>query len=217
MASFALITEGITDQVVIDAVVYTHYDEIDDIEINVLQPLRDATDASRQAAHGGWENVFEFCATALTDDVFQFNDFVIVNVDTDCGDHKNFGLDFKANGEEKSVDRLVLDTREILSAKIPAPVLEQYRDRIIFAIAVHSVECWLIPLYTPATDKPKISGCVTRLARALAKRNIAHAKTYPCYLDLCRPLNKPKGLLHCVSRDRSLQMFVESLPTMQPG
>ncbi len=217
MASFALITEGLTDQMVIEAVVYTHFEELDDIEINVLQPLRDATDASRQTSHGGWENVFEFCATALTDDVFQFNDFVIINVDTDCGEHRNFGLDFRENGEEKSIDRLVLDTREILRSKIPPPVLEKYRHRIIFAIAVHSVECWLIPLHTPDTDKAKISGCANRLARTLAKKNIAHAKTHACYVDLCKPLKKPKGLLQCISRDRSLQMFVESLPKLQAG
>jgi len=51
MASFALITEGITDQVAISAILYGLYDE--EPEIRPVQPLRDATDEARQGNRAG--------------------------------------------------------------------------------------------------------------------------------------------------------------------
>lgn len=49
MASFALITEGITDQVVIETLLLACLGA--DTAVNPMQPLRDATDESRQAMH----------------------------------------------------------------------------------------------------------------------------------------------------------------------
>ena len=54
MASFALITEGITDQAVLENILTGLYGE--DVEVNPLQPLRDATDTSRvkSDSFAGW-------------------------------------------------------------------------------------------------------------------------------------------------------------------
>lgn len=103
MASFALITEGITDQVAISAVLYGLYDE--EPEIRPVQPLRDATDEARQGNRAGWEKVFEYCASDDFAAIFATNDYVIVQVDTDVCGHVNFPVALvDEHGERSSTD-----------------------------------------------------------------------------------------------------------------
>lgn len=94
MVTFALITEGITDQVILDHMVDAFYEakykdevEVDtEIYINPIQPARDETDASRASTLGGWEEVFKYCShSELIADCLSSNDFVIIQIDTDCG------------------------------------------------------------------------------------------------------------------------------------
>ena len=78
MASFALVAEGITDQIVLETILSGYYDE-DDLEINPLQPLRDATDRFRQGNFAGWELVFEFCSDQdRLAEALAFNDFFLL-------------------------------------------------------------------------------------------------------------------------------------------
>ena len=50
MTSFALITEGITDQAVIENILFRYYK--DEVDVRPLQPPRDATDDARAGGHG---------------------------------------------------------------------------------------------------------------------------------------------------------------------
>ena len=67
MTVFALVTEGITDSAVIEAILQSHFDD-DDLEVRPIQPVRDVTDQARTApgAFGGWEKVFEYCVLVMT-------------------------------------------------------------------------------------------------------------------------------------------------------
>ena len=87
MVSFALITEGITDQAVIENILIGCFD---DPIVNPIQPLRDATD--KQATHGGWELVLEHLRSPGLNQALQFNDFVIVQLDTDVSEEHHYDL-----------------------------------------------------------------------------------------------------------------------------
>lgn len=61
MATFALIAEGITDQIVIENILIGCLTEgEEEPEVNRLQPLRDSTGQSAAPAPGGWTLVFEY-------------------------------------------------------------------------------------------------------------------------------------------------------------
>ncbi|MGZ8244835.1 hypothetical protein [Methylomagnum sp.] len=102
-----LITEGPTDQEVIEAILTGYFDEEPDFPLR--RPTRDATDTSRQGSPGGWEKVFEHCENGedlLREDLL-VNDYLIIQIDTDCGEPQNFGVSLTANGEDRPVTDII--------------------------------------------------------------------------------------------------------------
>jgi hypothetical protein len=85
MAKIGLITEGITDQIVIENILMGYFDSNEDyIEFMELQPLRDETD--NKSGYGGWGKVLEYCESSKFKGALQFHDYIIVQIDTDISD-----------------------------------------------------------------------------------------------------------------------------------
>lgn len=211
MASFALVTEGITDQVVIEAILYGYYDEEPDIV--QAQPLRDETDEHRQGSFAGWEKVLEYCGQPHFEQIFLTNDYAIVQIDTDVAEHPNFGVALTAGGKDRPEADIIASAREVIIARIGAAVYAKYAARILFAIAVHSLECWLIPVIenTPAKRR-RIKNCAKHLGDALAKQDIELKKESRIYEKVVRPLLKRKNLDMHIEHNVSFKTFVASLP-----
>ncbi|KYG98031.1 hypothetical protein [Bradyrhizobium sp. DOA1] len=167
MTTFALISEGITDQIILERMILQICSEIfeEDLDINPLQPLRDATDSATNAPHGGWELVLEYCEERVAD-ALASNDYVVIHLDTDEGDHPNFGLRLTEQGNERSYDHLIADAIEIVAARIGNDIYKAHTERLLFAISVHTMESWLL-LYFFKRNEPKNS--INRLNRLLAK------------------------------------------------
>lgn len=176
MASFALITEGITDQVAISAVLYGLYDN--EPEIRPVQPLRDATDEARQGSFAGWEKVFEYCSLDDFAAVFATNDYAVIQVDTDVCGHVNFPVALvDANGDRSPVD-LVAEVIAFIGSKISPAILGTYGHRIFYAVSVHSLECWLLPVHaTAANDKRRTKNSEAHLQRILNGRASSSRRT----------------------------------------
>lgn len=154
MIIFGLITEGITDQIVIDNILAGYFNT-SDIDVNELQPLRDETDQNRVENFGGWYRVFEYCRSSKFKQAFQFNNYIIVQIDTDRSEDTHYDVPQHENGKAVSPEQLIEKVIEKFKGLIGERFYEQYKDRIIFAIAVHSIECWLLPLY----DSNKKKSC----------------------------------------------------------
>ena len=214
MASFALITEGITDQVAISAILYALYDE--EPEIRPVQPLRDATDEARQGNRAGWEKVFEYCSLDDFAAVFATNDYVIIQVDTDVCGHKNFPVALVDENGERSPAGLVEEVKAFINTKISPAILETYGKRIFYAISVHSLECWFLPVHATTTgDRSRTKNCEAHLTRALARKDIVFKKDYRTYTALTRPLEKKAGIQAASKHNDSFAIFVASLPGEQ--
>lgn len=212
MKNFALITEGITDQIVLESILCGYYNE--DLEVNIIQPVRDATDESRQENFGGWEKVLEYCTLSAFKEIFLFNKYVVIQIDTDITEHVNFEISHNFNGIPKTVPVLVNDVREKIKSQINPDVFETFKDRIFFAIAVHSLECWLLPLHvtTPAAMKKTVN-CGDNLSRAVTRANGVYKKEYREYEVLTKNFFKKKNVLFTKEKSESLSIFLDSLPT----
>jgi hypothetical protein len=211
MPSFALITEGITDQVTIEAILYGLYDE--DAEVRPVQPLRDATDEARQGNRAGWEKVFEYCAQDDFAAVFATNDYVIIQVDTDVCGHVNFPVARVDENGDRSTTVLVEDVKAFIDNKIAPAILAAYGHRIFYAISVHSLECWLLPVHaSTAADRRRTKNCEIHLTRALGKKNIGFKKDYRAYTMLAKPLEKMAGIETVRKHNESFALFFASLP-----
>lgn len=217
MSKFALICEGITDQIALESIIYGHYND-DDIAINSLQPLRDATDESRQGDFGGWEKVLEYCSDhEKIEEALHFNDFLIIQIDTDIIEHENFRISkLDNNNEEKEVSTLVADVRERIEATLQNTIVEKHRGRIIYAICVHSLECWLIPLHcNNRTSANKTKSCEKHLARFLSTSRTKYEKTAECYEILSEGFENKKRFNLALANE-SFRIFTNSLPTILP-
>jgi len=83
-ATFGLISEGITDQIVIESILVGYYNS-KNIILDMLQPLRDETDENLAASDGNWHKVFEYCKSKQFRDAFSIREdyYVIIQLDTD--------------------------------------------------------------------------------------------------------------------------------------
>lgn len=211
MTSFALITEGITDQAVLENLLYGFYAEEPDI--NPIQPIRDETDNARQGNFSNWEKVIEHCSMESFSDIFSTNDYVIIHIDTDVGKEKNFSVPITKDGVDLSVEELIEKVIDFLKSKIDPDTYNRHGHKIIFAIAVHSIDCWLLPLYCQKKiDYSRTKNCAHHLMRNLEKKDLAFEKNYRCYSSLSRPYEKRKNIETHRKKNASLDFFLNSLP-----
>lgn len=212
MASFALISEGNTDHAVITGILNAHYDF--DPDVTELQPLRDSTDNNGLEIFGGWEKVFEFCALPTFEENFLFNDFVIIQIDTDCGEEANFGVPLTNQGVDRAEADIIADVKDLLISKIPPGAYDKYKKQILFAISVHSLECWLVPLYVSGVSASKTKNCAHHLSRMAGKHGVNTTKEYRGYAKMAKEFKKKGKLLHCTKASESLRIFVDALPNV---
>lgn len=214
MITFALIAEGLTDVAVLENIIYGLYK--DKARLNPLMPLRDATDASRDGAvkFSNWELVMQYLSSDQIEEALETNDYLIVQIDTDAGDHKNFGLNLTDLGVTKSISNIVVDCRKLLLSKLPINILPSMQNRIIFAIPVLSTECWLIGLYDQQHVHVinKANNCLNRLNRLL-KDNAKVEKNFNYYSLLSARFKKPKILQAVRNRTECLELFITTMPS----
>jgi len=213
MPSFALVTEGLTDQIIIENILIGFFDD-PDMSVNSLQPLRDETDRSRTINPGNWHQVLEYCSSERFRGAFQFNDYVIVQIDTDVA--ADYGVsDRDEEGNELSVEDMIERVKAVLIVHIGQEFYKNYTRRILFAVAVQSIECWLLPLLFGDKKKSKTVNCLGTLNQGLARKisfSIDPNNKRPEYYEnISVEYTKRKRLMALYSSNPSLEAFVHEL------
>ena len=144
MISFGLITEGLTDQIVIENILAGYFNN-PDLDITPLQPQRDKKDENKFTGYGSWSQVFAYCRSRDFQESFQFNDYIIIQIDTDVSEE--FGIPQQDKNGEFTPEELIEKVIEKFKQEIGEDFYNKFQQRIIWAISVHSIECWLLPLY----------------------------------------------------------------------
>ena len=210
MATFALACEGITDQIVIENILCGFYNDHDDLdeEIQPLQPPYDATtQKQKEGEFGGWEMLLEYLSEKrFRDDVLNSN-YVIIQIDTDISEHVNFNVSQHNCSIEELIENVI--QRLIKQIDKKQPFYKQHQNKIIFAIAVHSLECWILPLYGQYKNE-KETGCFNALQRESKKIKVE--KNYRSYDKLSQPFLEYKKLMAVVSKNSSFKFFIDSFP-----
>jgi hypothetical protein len=215
MGDFAIIAEGITDQVVLKNVLLGCLaDQDEEPLINFEQPRLDESARGGEHAPGGWTLVLRYFKDGLYKAALQTNAYLVVHIDTDVSD--DYGVPKGAVGDEQTlIDRVVARFKELID---PA-IWQAHRDRFIFAIAVHEIECWLLPpLYVDQKAKQaKITGCFAAADSQLAAlkrpglRNKEGRKDPGGYNLASAPYRKRKFLLAHHADNISLKVFVDEV------
>jgi len=213
--TFGLITEGPTDQIIIEDILYGLFGEDVVDDVRYLQPEIDRD--------GGWGKVFNYCRSSDFQQSFQTNDYLIIQIDTDISEEKGFEVshrDEKGNILEPEV--LVENVKAKLIELIGTDFYQENSERIIFAISVHSMECWLLPLYYQDSNKAKIERCFTLLGKKI--NELHKQKKIKFYFDLTNKVKIPdhykqisyqysknKTLLKHYPESPSFKIFIEEL------
>lgn len=212
MATFGLVAEGVTDHVVLENILIGYFND-PDLVVRPLQPLRDATDTLSES-FGGWYNVFEYCQSSVFKEAFVQNDYLVVQIDTDCSHHKHFDVPPK-NGEtiEQFIERIVAKFDGLMLNSFGEAFFEMYQKRILFAISVDEIECWLLPLYCSDKARSSVNNCLHKLNQVLMKNKkeaINPSRKEPrVYEKLSRDFCKHKILKSHYAQNPSLKYFVE--------
>lgn len=212
MATFGLVAEGVTDHVVLENILIGYFND-PDLIVRPLQPLRDATDTSSES-FGGWYNVFEYCQSSVFKEAFVQNDYLVVQIDTDCSHHKHFDVP-PVNGEtiEQFIERIVEKFDGLMLNSFGEAFFKMYQKRILFAISVDEIECWLLPLYCSDKARASVNNCLHKLNQVLIKNKkeaISSSRKEPrVYEKLSRDFCKHKILQRHYSQNPSLKYFVE--------
>ena len=86
----------------------------------------------------------------------------------------------------------------------------QCQQRIIWAISVHSIECWLLPLYYQDNKTSNFKNCLGTLNKELVKKHFftIDAKKPEYYPQISKQYRKHKKLMASYQHNPSLKSFV---------
>ncbi|XZF12679.1 hypothetical protein ACTHGU_12890 [Chitinophagaceae bacterium MMS25-I14] len=205
--TIGLIGEGITDQITVEHILIS-YTEDKNLSVNQLQPL--------PGASGNWDQVFKYCKSEGFKQAFQYNDFVAIQIDTDFLRGDSVPEEYRIPGiEQMEPTEIVERVKTKLIECFDTEFYEEYKDRIIFAIAVDQTECWFLAVYFP-NDKKKASkytNCLETLNSVLKEREgfYIDAKKDDYYRKMCKHFRKKKDLLMHSKHNDSFRIFIEEL------
>jgi hypothetical protein len=219
MPTFGIIGEGVTDQAVIKNILVGYFNE--GAFVTAIQPAEPIAGEGPQP--GGWDLVFKSLQAGRHKEALQNNDYIVIHIDTDVSEQKGYDVPWREGSGELSVEQLASRVTEKLKVLIGADFYAAHHDKFIFAIAVHAIECWLLPLHTHDNHAKKTSGCLEAVNHALISKNIrltrgryGAGKDPRAYREASRDFTKRGRLLQVRDRNPSLGLFVRQLDAIIP-
>jgi hypothetical protein len=171
MGDFAIVAEGVTDQIILKNIILAYYPDQDPEPLVVFeQPPLDATGrAGLPHPPGGWTLVVRYLRERSYLKALQFNRYVIIQIDTDISDELG-----AARSDGISDDDFVELVINRLRSYIAAEDLDFVKDRLLFAVGLDEIECWLLPLVFDRSEVKslaKTTGCLEAINHKLRRSN----------------------------------------------
>ena len=205
-----IIAEGPTDQRVIEAIVKGVMKGGEGAPNELL-----VHDVRPEAGGpGGWGLVFHALRQRQHEEALQQNDYLVIQIDTDVCDQAGFDVPRVGHDEAGLIAQVVARLQREMSPEF----IERHGHRVAFAIAVDSLECWLLPLIYDNDRARRTTNCLYLATEGLRNRDGKNAglhqgdeKFVRAYIAAARPFMKPKQLRAACVRSSSLAAFVAQL------
>ncbi len=215
--TFALITEGVSEYNVIKHLVSKYFKE-QDPDCNPIQPKQTQ---GKQDGIGGWNEVLKYCQLDDLRNILIENDYLIIQIDSDQSETSPFDIAHTKIGsnEQKTPAELAEEIAAHLESLLLPDIRETLLHRIIFAVSVHTIECWLLPIVLTNSKKAsKPNACLTELNKGLTMQNKPHIqkeKNSPqarsAYQALLRSIKNETDIQRLAESQASLACFVANL------
>jgi len=161
--------------------------------------------------------VLDYCCSDDFKPSLVDNDFVIVQIDTDVLIREQLPEKYKVDlPSSLSVDEIIERVSQLLIKLIDGDddFWEHHGKQIIFAISVHQIECWFLPIYfkNKTVKAAKITGCIDTLNEVLPQQEkglYINGKDLSYYRQISKHFRKK---IHDIYElNPSLKVFVEKL------
>jgi len=215
MTTIGILSEGRTDQVVIERILKGFFDRDGRLEVNPIFPPEIVP--AGEPEEGGWTVLKSRLMQGYHRQALAFNDYLVVHIDTDVCEEVGYEVSRRDpnTGALLDPDALRQATIERLIDWLGRDFYSRYGERILFAVAVDGIECWLLPLLEDKLAKQrKTTGC--RDAADVALRRTGHpslgaADRLRHYARVASPYLKRKTLLAKGRLNPSLSAFLADL------
>lgn len=220
MANIAVICEGVSEFNIINHIVSRYNNEH---FINAVQP-RINHDRQAQADDGGWSRVLEHCTDEIINHIFQLNDYLIIQIDTDSSHIPPYNIEHNfQGGAAKSHKRLHAEIKARLVHNLSHETREKYLNRILFAICHNEIECWLLPIFYTDYRACKTNNCINVLNRALSRQNMDgipytnknKPKAQKAYKAIFKHMKTKETIERMSTYSDGLKRFLEGLDSIQ--
>jgi hypothetical protein len=212
---FGIIAEGPADQTVIENILLGYFQhQEEEPAINPIQPPRPLTETP-----AGWGHVFKSLERKDYEGALQYNDYLVIHIDTDVQEDPGFDVPRRSDGKpltvSERVDRVIFRLRQ----DIDEVFYQTNANRFLFAIAVETIECWLLPLLYGDNKAAKTTGCLESANQALRKsdRNALSSgerKFIRAFEEASSGYRKRKTLIELHDKNPSLELFIKQLDSL---
>jgi hypothetical protein len=168
---FSIIGEGSTDFRVLKTILESFFV---DSEINSLVPVLDvSTLKTAKDEHGSWTKIPEYLKSNFLEDALVNTDYLVIQIDTDVCEEPGFDVSPKVLADSNQEDFYNLVQAKLIEwiDSFEPDTYNYYQEKFIFAIAIHSLECWLIAYYCKSSELKikRIKNGFNHLQRALER------------------------------------------------
>ena len=203
--------EGLTDYKVIKNLLIGFFND-KNLSVTRLLP--------RETEPVGWGNLLNYLTTAEFRGGVDYNDYVVIQIDTDkCEDWKE-GL-IHIGDDDSQIDDFIDKVIAALIKKIGSDFYFENEHKFLFAICVHDLECWLLPFNaSQPAHHSKIVGCQNTIDQIARKKGFSiHQKNYQegkNYEELSLDMKNHKILMQKYALNPGLRIFINTLLAVFP-
>lgn len=203
MKKIGLACEGVTDRVVIKNILCGYF--------SISSPQRYINELSPPV--GGWRPLLTHLTTERFRDDVESHDYIILQIDTDVS------ADFDVNhtddsGNPLTTQKLIEKIVVMMVAKMGEGDIDFYADnseKIIFAICVHSIECWLLVFYDTSNAYIIDCSCEENLRKFKFPRNTQLTKKPRNYEIISAPFLESANIITVAEKNESFNHFIQQL------
>lgn len=204
-----IVCEGISDYRILQHITERYLRDMDVYTIS-LKPKE--TRQGAQDGFGSWQGVLEYIKgddRMIVEALREGCDYVIVHIDTDVREQYGVAVNFASHVE-------LHDNVKTMLLKQLHPEFDV--DKVIFAIAIHETECWLISFMTD--DKKecgKTGSCVNTINKLLKGKgfidpdNKNAEKVRPIYQNILKHKKKAKDIKAASQYNYGFAYFIDTL------
>lgn len=217
MKRIGVIAEGVTDQRVLRALLWAALGK--DTHVAFAQPP--AADPGQPPPFAGFEMVFRALREGRHREALQSNDLLVIHLDTDASEHPAFGVPWREEGRELGVEELVARTVRRVQRELGEDFVRDHGGRVLYAIAVHATECWILALQHDGDQK--VTGCLEAANRELRRRDLrtlsnGRGEKVPiAYDEAMRALLRKRVIADLRGLNASLDLLLAQLDPHGPG